>query len=85
MRAILKNCHLRNQFNAKFTGQCLVFSSWKQLVEVSLSEYMKKSGKEWVVYEMLEILIQRQNSEETRLGLATLISSAVAVLVTKLR
>eukprot|EP01114_Cavostelium_apophysatum_P016090 TRINITY_DN4519_c0_g2_i1.p1 TRINITY_DN4519_c0_g2~~TRINITY_DN4519_c0_g2_i1.p1 ORF type:complete len:1835 (+),score=550.65 TRINITY_DN4519_c0_g2_i1:218-5722(+) len=88
IRSILKNAAIRNNFTEKYLGQRLAFTSWKQILEITLIQcydYLRTSGKESVLYELLDNLLQKQNSEETRIQIASLIAETVAVLLHKLR
>jgi len=88
MKLILTHAIQRNTFSQLFYSQCFAFESWKQILEVTLIEnydYLRRTVKEAILYELLEILLQRQNSEDTRVPMATLMSGAVLTLITKLR
>lgn len=50
-----------------------------------MCHFFRQIGKEPLLYDLLEILLQKQNAENTEPHLAIHISEAVLVLITKLR
>lgn len=85
---LLLNAIQKNKFTELFHAQAFAFETWKQIVEIALSDcysILRRMGKESVLYELLEILLQKLNATETRLQLVTHMSAAVLALMTKLR
>jgi len=77
-----------NRFRKAFAAQCFAFRSWRQVVEVILSQYysyVRMEGKEIIFYGLLQILLQIQNSDTTRPELSTELSFVVLMTIARLR
>ncbi|KAL6046331.1 hypothetical protein QOT17_022255 [Balamuthia mandrillaris] len=91
IRNILQVAVQRNSFAELLASKLEFFEAWKQLTEVTISkcyDYLQHSlvgDGERILYDLLDILLQRLSSEETRVPLAEKISGVVLSLMTKLR
>eukprot|EP01117_Protostelium_nocturnum_P002091 TRINITY_DN12732_c0_g1_i1.p1 TRINITY_DN12732_c0_g1~~TRINITY_DN12732_c0_g1_i1.p1 ORF type:complete len:1802 (-),score=725.23 TRINITY_DN12732_c0_g1_i1:160-5565(-) len=77
-----------NQFARTISAQQLAFEGWSQLIETSMArhfQYLRKKGREFVFFDIIESLLKKLNKEEVRLDLASSLSTTVLYVIAKIR
>ena len=78
----------KNHYQELFSSLVFMFDSWKQLIQIILFksyDYLRKYGKESILYELLETLLKKYSTVDLKTPLSMPISTVVVTIMAKLR